>query len=118
MKRCSPRAIRRSVFSASGFFRSKILGHGIDQSIISAAVRHGLSFPFITSGLSGAPCVGSGQTIGRPSRRATKKTASGIVGARNHKLSVLDSPPCIQDSQVAPSKARMSGPSVLPGGRF
>src|SRR5690606_41115694 len=55
-----PCAMRRRVFSASGFFRSKIDGHGIDQSIISAEVRHGLSLPDRTSGLSGLPCVGDG----------------------------------------------------------
>lgn len=38
-KRRSPRAIRRSVFSASGRSRSKMEGHGIDQSMHSAAVR-------------------------------------------------------------------------------
>jgi hypothetical protein len=76
-----PLAIRRIVFSASGRFRPKIDGHGIDQSMISAAVRHGFSFPDRTSGESGAPCVGSGQTIGRPSQRAIRKNRFRIVGA-------------------------------------
>ena len=33
--------MRRSVFSASGLARPKIDGHGIDQSMHSAAVRQG-----------------------------------------------------------------------------
>ena len=37
----SPRPMRRSVFSASGRFRSKIDGQGSDQSMHSAAVRQG-----------------------------------------------------------------------------
>ena len=50
-----PRAILRSVFSASGRFRSKIDGQGSDQSIISAEVRQG--YP---NGLAGEdiPLVG------------------------------------------------------------
>ena len=35
---CNPFAMRRNVFSASGFFRSNIDGQGIDQSMHSAAV--------------------------------------------------------------------------------
>jgi hypothetical protein len=70
--RRSPRAIRRRVFSARGFFRPKIDGHGTVQSMHSAAVRNG-SRP--------RPWVGSGQTMGRPSDRATTKSRFRVVGA-------------------------------------
>ena len=39
---------------------------------LSAAVRQGSSSPESTPGESGAPCVGAGQTMGRPSRRAVR----------------------------------------------
>jgi hypothetical protein len=45
-----PSAMRRMVFSASGFLRSKIDGQGMLQSMISAAVRHGRRLPLRTSG--------------------------------------------------------------------
>jgi hypothetical protein len=80
-KRWMPRAIRLSVFSASGFLRSNMLGAGIDQSMHSAAVRHGASLPASTAGDFGSPWVASGQTIGCPSRRITMKKRFRMVGA-------------------------------------
>jgi hypothetical protein len=71
--RRSPAPMRRSVFSASGFFRAKIDGHGSEKSMHSAAVRHGCARPF--------PCVGVGHTIGWPSQRAMRKSRFRIVGA-------------------------------------
>ena len=88
-----PFAIRFNVFSASGltafmpYFSfissavSKMLGHGRDQSIISAAVLHGNNLPYFTSWLLGSPCVGLGQTIDFPSHLATRKNLFRIVGA-------------------------------------
>ena len=84
---------RRIVFSASGrtavmpYFAlicallSKIDGHGSDQSMISAALTHGLSFPLLTSALSLGACVGCGQTMGLSSHRATRKNRFRVVGA-------------------------------------
>ena len=87
-----PLAIRFRVFSANGFFRSKMEGHGIDQSIHSAAVLHGFNLPFLTSVESGLPCVGLGQTIGIPSRRAIIKKRLRMVGApKSHALNSLNS---------------------------
>ena len=72
--------------------RSKIDGHGIDQSIHSAAVLYGLSLPDLTSLLSGAPWVGLGHLIGWPSRRATINKRLRIVGApKSHARSSLNS---------------------------
>ena len=76
-----PRATRRSVASASGLDRSKMLGQGIDQSMHSAAVRHGLRWPALTSALPGLPCVGVGHTMGWPSHRAIRKRRLRLVGA-------------------------------------
>ena len=42
----------------------------------SAVMRHGFNFPVLTALLSGAACVGLGQTIGKLSRRATRKPSS------------------------------------------
>jgi hypothetical protein len=67
-----PSAIRARVFSASGFFRSKIDGQGMLQSMHSAAVWNGSS---------PGPCVGSGHTIGSPSQRATRNSRRRLVGA-------------------------------------
>ena len=50
---CNPFAMRRIVFSASGFLRSNIEGHGKVQSIHSAAVRHALTSPFLPVYLPG-----------------------------------------------------------------
>ena len=79
--RCTPRAMRRIVASASGLLRSKMLGHGIDQSMHSAAVRHGLSARDLTPVEPGAPCVGAGHTMGWPSQRATRNNRLRVVGA-------------------------------------
>jgi hypothetical protein len=51
-KSLDARAIRFSVFSASGFLRSNIDGVGMDQSMHSAAVRHGASLPVSTAAIS------------------------------------------------------------------
>jgi hypothetical protein len=72
--RTMPRAIRRHVAGASGRLRSKIDGHGSDQSMHSAAARHGRGLPLL-------PCVGSGQRIGSPSQRATRNRRLRVVGA-------------------------------------
>ena len=79
--RCTPRAMRRIVASASGRSRSKMLGVGMDQLMHSAAVRQGLSARDLTPVEPGAPCVGAGQTIGLPSRRARMYSRSRVVGA-------------------------------------
>jgi hypothetical protein len=71
-KRRMPSAMRRSVFSASGFLRSKIDGHG---RVPVDALGGG------AVGLEAGPCVGSGFTMGRPSRRATMNRRSRVVGA-------------------------------------
>lgn len=76
-----PFATRLQVASASGRSRSKMLGAGMLQSMQSAAVRHGLSFFCRTGRLAGAPCVGSGQTMGWPSQRATRNMRLRMVGA-------------------------------------
>lgn len=68
-----PSAMRRWVASASGFFRAKMDGHGIVQSMHSAAVRQGSGRP--------GPCVGSGHTIGSPSLRAMMYSRLRMVGA-------------------------------------
>nr|WP_237401371.1 hypothetical protein [Rhodovulum sulfidophilum] len=60
---------------------SKIDGQGSDQSMQSAALRHGSSLPLRTAGLAGSPWVGAGQAMGRPSRRATQNQRLRIVGA-------------------------------------
>ncbi len=60
---------------------SNIDGQGRDQSMISAAVRHGGNWPDFTDSDFGSPCVGTGQTIGMPSRRAIRKRRFRIVGA-------------------------------------
>ncbi|KHQ50344.1 hypothetical protein OA50_05019 [Mameliella alba] len=60
---------------------SKIEGQGTDQSMHSAAVRHGLRLPCFTGFDAGSPWVGSGQMIGRPSRRAMMNSRLRIVGA-------------------------------------
>ncbi|MNC59605.1 hypothetical protein D3C75_1094250 [compost metagenome] len=78
--RASPLAIRRRVFSANGRLRSNMEGHGIDQSITSAAVGHGSSFPAFTSALAGSPWVGLGHTMGAPSRRAIRNRRLRMVG--------------------------------------
>ena len=84
--------MRRMVLSASGrtdrrpycshisLELAKMDGHGKDQSMISAAVRQGNSLPDNTSGLSGAPCVGFGQTMGSLSRRAIRNSRLRVVG--------------------------------------
>ena len=89
----TPRMMRRMVLSASGrtaampyrswisSFVEKIEGHGSDQSIISAALRHGNSLPLRTSALSRGACVRSGQTISRPSQRAISTSRRLVVGA-------------------------------------
>ena len=66
-------------FASSGV--RKIDGQGSDQSMISAAVRHERCCPDRTSGESGLPCVGSGQTMGLPSQRAITNSRLRIVGA-------------------------------------
>ena len=76
-----PSAMRRCVASTNGLLRTKIDRAGAVQSTHSAAVRYGLSFPERTAGESLGPCVGSGQTTGRPSRRATTKSRFRVVGA-------------------------------------
>ncbi|SPV21805.1 Uncharacterised protein [Burkholderia gladioli] len=76
-----PRAMRRIVASFSGRSRSKIDGHGIVQSMQSAAVRQGANLPARTAAPFGSPCVGVGHTIGSPSRRATRKKRLRMVGA-------------------------------------
>ncbi|EXH74240.1 putative DNA modification methylase domain protein [Acinetobacter sp. 216872] len=43
-------------------------------------IRHGFNFPALTALLSGAACVGLGQTIGKLSRRATRKNRLLSVG--------------------------------------
>jgi len=68
-----PRAMRRSVASASGFLRVKIDGHGMLQSMHSAAVRNGCARP--------GPWVGCGQAIASPSQRAMMKRRLRLVGA-------------------------------------
>ena len=85
--------MRLSVFSAKGRTarmpyramissdEAKIDGHGRDQPMHSAAVRHGFRVPARTSGESGAPCVGSGQTMAWLSRRAIMKRRLRMVGA-------------------------------------
>ena len=70
----SPRAIRFIVLVFSGCFLPKIDLPCMDQSIHSAAVLYGFN-PFPT------PCVGFGNTIGFPSRRAIKKNLFLFVGA-------------------------------------
>ena len=60
----TPFAMRRSVFSTSGFSRPNIERTGIVQSMHSAAVWYGLPVP--------GPCVFSGHTIGSPSQRAMR----------------------------------------------
>src|SRR5450830_1184895 len=61
-----PLATRRRVFSAMGLSRKLVLPRLL-QSMHSAAVRHGCCFAV------GFLCrTGSGQTIGRPSLRATR----------------------------------------------
>src|SRR5258708_4976638 len=80
--RLVPAATRRSVLSASGFLRSKMLGHGTDQSMHSAAVLHGFKWLVNKSVpiFFGLVLVGSGQTIGNPSHRATRNNRLRIVG--------------------------------------
>ncbi len=70
--RTTPAAMRLRVFSASGFFRSKMLGHGSDQSMIDAAACHACSRPL--------PCVGVGHAMRSPSQRATRKNRRRVVG--------------------------------------
>ena len=65
-----PASMRRSVFSQSGFFRSKMLSPGIVQSMISAALRQGLH-PNRSGVLL---CVGSGHKIFSPEERRTACT--------------------------------------------
>ena len=89
----TPRMMRRKVLSASGrtaeipyhsrisSFVAKIDGHGNDQSMISAALRHGSSLPLRTSALPLGACVRSGQTIARPSQRAISTSRRLVVGA-------------------------------------
>ena len=88
-----PRATRRRVLGFSGrwaarpyrarisSFVSKMEGQGRDQSMISAALRQGSSRPALTSGLSAGAWVRSGQRMGRPSHRATRKNRLRMVGA-------------------------------------
>lgn len=76
--RMTPCAIRRSVASASGRSRSKMLGQGRDQSMQLAAVSHGFK-PLPFAGF--CACVAAGQTIGIPSQRATRNSRLRIVGA-------------------------------------
>ncbi len=57
--RTMPAAMRFKVFSASGFFRSKIDFAGSDQSMHSAAVRHGEQ-----KSEPARVCVGAGHVIG------------------------------------------------------
>ncbi len=52
----------------------------IEKVDVSAAVRHGSSFPARTSADFGLPCEGAGQTMGPLSRRATTKSRR-VVGA-------------------------------------
>ena len=47
----------------------------------SAAERQGFNFPLFTATELGSACVGFGQIIGNPSRRATMKNLFRIVGA-------------------------------------
>jgi hypothetical protein len=71
--RFRPSAILRSVASASGRLRSKMLGTGMSQSMHSAAVWYGCGRP--------GPWVGFGQRMGRPSRLAIRKSRFLEVGA-------------------------------------
>lgn len=59
-----PFASRWRVAGTSGFGRSKMLGHGIDQSITSAAVRHGFFPDRATS--SGRAWLAFGHAYGLP----------------------------------------------------
>ena len=77
----SGRTARTPCFAKISAAVSKIDGHGSDQSMISAAVRHGSFRPETTSGSSGLPCVGFGHTMGRLSRRAMTNRRLRIVGA-------------------------------------
>ena len=52
-------------------------------------MRHGFNFPVLTALLSGAACVGLGQTIGKLSRRATRKTVFLELESRNPEHSLL-----------------------------
>lgn len=91
-KRFMPRATRASVLAASGrIARSpcfaitsaallKIDGQGSVQSMQVSAPIQGSSLPWRTSAEAGLPCVGFGQTIGRPSLRATRNQRLRIVG--------------------------------------
>jgi len=64
--------MRRMVAGASGRARSKMLGHGIDQSMHSAAVRYGRR---------PGPLVGVGQMIGPvPRFFATMNRRLRVVG--------------------------------------
>ncbi|OQB77822.1 MAG: hypothetical protein BWX88_05241 [Planctomycetes bacterium ADurb.Bin126] len=76
--RSMPRAIRRSVASASGRFRSKMDGHGRLQSMHSAAARQGFR-PRASHFCRGA-WVRLGQTIFSPSQRAMRKNRFRVVG--------------------------------------
>ena len=64
----SGRTARTPNFSMISAAVSKIDGHGSDQSMISAAVRHGCKRPrainFASSGFFGSPWVRFGQMIG------------------------------------------------------
>ena len=89
----SPLAIRSIVFGASGrtaripYFLlissavSNMLGQGREKSNCVYAPTYGFNSPAFTSSLSAGPCVGSGQTIGLPSHRATIKNRFRMVGA-------------------------------------
>jgi hypothetical protein len=76
-----PCAMRRFVLSASSFFRSKIDGQGMRpvDDLRRGAPRQALAGEHL--GEPGLPWVGSGQTIGLPSRRAIMKKRLRMVGA-------------------------------------
>src|SRR6218665_1244830 len=73
-----PRAIRRSVASARGRARSKMLGVGSVQSMHSAALRHGINPRALVSRRRGTPWVVAGHLIGwAPQRAPTNQRRRG-----------------------------------------
>ena len=83
-KRSRPLAMRRLVFSVSGFLRyfgsSRRERPGLDQSIISRAARH-LGSSWSRLGLPVFEWVASGHRMGFPSFRACRKKRIRVVAS-------------------------------------